>query len=486
MPKYQPRKEEMAGNNNGNGDKDGQITLHYPMLTRSNYSAWAIKMRVFMLAQGVWDAVESRTANTLVEAKKDNMALAAIYQGIPEDLLMTLAEKKTAKEAWEALKVMFVGADRVKVARIKTLKAGLEAMSMKETENIDDFTGKVINSVSMLRTLGDKVEESQVVKKLLRAVSSKFLQIASTLEQFGDLESMSVEEVIGRLKAYEERMKSLGESDDRKLLLTHKEWSDRNKRKSEGDSKQRSSRGGSGGTCGGRGRGSGRNGGGRGDRGGRGGTHHHKEGNYGASSSHEKSNIQCYNCQEYGHYASECKNPRKERTHENNLVQEHHDDEPALLLSTCEDESLVFLNEEILSPQLRTHGNPKKSSCIWYLDTGASNHMTGDKTKFRNLNESIHGFVKFGNESRVKIEGKGSIVFKYKDGGCRKLDKVYYIPDLCSNIISLGKLAEGGDEIKIKDLFLWVHDSTGKLLMKVRRSCNRLYKIELERSHPSA
>lgn len=88
--------------------------------------------------------------------------------------------------------------------------------------------------------------------------------------------------------------------------------------------------------------------------------------------------------------------------------------------------------------------------------------------------------MKFGNESKVRIEGKGSIVFKCKNGECRKLNEVYYIPDLCSNIISLGQLAEGGDEIKIKDPFLWVHDSIGKLLMKVRRSTNRLYKIELE------
>ncbi|KAL8131242.1 hypothetical protein AgCh_007242 [Apium graveolens] len=41
---------------------------------------------------------------------------------------------------------------------------------------------------------GEKVEEVNVVKKLLRAMPSKFLQIASTIEQFGDLDHMSVEE----------------------------------------------------------------------------------------------------------------------------------------------------------------------------------------------------------------------------------------------------------------------------------------------------
>ena len=196
---------------------------------------------------------------------------------------------------------MFMGADRVKAARIQTLKAEFEALSMKEVEGVDEFTVKVINTVSTLRTLGDTIEESYVVKKLLRVVSSKFLQIASTLEQFGDLETMTVEEVIGRLKAHEERMKGHGESDERKLLLTHKEWSERNKKKTDGETKQKSNRGNVGNS---RGRGRGRvRSGGRGGRG-RGGSYHQKEGNHQASGSQDKSGIQCYNCQEFGHYAA--------------------------------------------------------------------------------------------------------------------------------------------------------------------------------------
>lgn len=141
------------------------------MLSRSNYGAWAIKMRVFMQAHGVWDAVEPRTANTVVEVKKDKMALAVIYQGIPEEFVMSLSEKKSAKETWEALRTMFVGADRVKTARVQTLKAEFEAMIMKETESDDDFAAKVTNVVSTMHTLGETVEEGYVVKKLLRVVS---------------------------------------------------------------------------------------------------------------------------------------------------------------------------------------------------------------------------------------------------------------------------------------------------------------------------
>lgn len=76
--------------------------------------------------------------------------------------------------------------------------------------------GIVIN----IRLLGEKVEESNVVKKLMRAVPTKYLQIASTIEQFGDIEAMLEEEVVGRLKAFEERLLGQSESTGGQLLLT--------------------------------------------------------------------------------------------------------------------------------------------------------------------------------------------------------------------------------------------------------------------------
>lgn len=121
-------------------EKDGQITLHYPMLSRNNYATWAIKMKVFMQAQGVWDAVEPSRPEDVVEVRKDKMALLAIYQGILEDMLLSLAEKQTAMDACEILKVMYMGADRLKTTRVQTLKAEFEVLNMKEMETVDEFS----------------------------------------------------------------------------------------------------------------------------------------------------------------------------------------------------------------------------------------------------------------------------------------------------------------------------------------------------------
>jgi hypothetical protein len=49
------------------------------------------------------------------------------------------------------------------------------------------------------------------------------------------------------------------------------------------------------------------------------------------------------------------------------------------------------------------------------LDTGATNHMTGCRSTFINLNRSVQGMVKFGDGSIVQIEGVGTILFSCKN-----------------------------------------------------------------------
>ena len=94
----------------------------------------------------------------------------------------------------------------------------------------------------------------------------------------------------------------------------------------------------------------------------------------------------------------------------------------------------------------------------WYLDSTASNHMMGSKEAFSELDDDVTGMVKFGDGSRVAIQGRGTIIFRCQNGEHHALTDVYYIPQLCSSIISIGQLDECGSEVLIKDGVLRIKD----------------------------
>lgn len=66
--------------------------------------------------------------------------------------------------------------------------------------------------------------------------------------------------------------------------------------------------------------------------------------------------------------------------------------------------------------ELHLTGGGESTRDMWYLDNGASNHMTGDLQKFRIPDEAITGRVRFGDGSTVEIKGKGMILFQCKIG----------------------------------------------------------------------
>ncbi|KAL8106921.1 hypothetical protein AgCh_023641 [Apium graveolens] len=152
-------------------------------------------MKVYMQVYGIWEAIEPKNTKDAIEDKIDKMDLAVIYQRIPEDMLLSVVEKRTSKEAWEAVKTLCLGADRVKKARIQMIKAEFEFLKMKDSELIDDICMR-LNGL-----------------------------ITSIIEQFGDLELMTIEEAVGSLKAHEERLCGQSESSvGGQLLLTEEEW----------------------------------------------------------------------------------------------------------------------------------------------------------------------------------------------------------------------------------------------------------------------
>jgi hypothetical protein len=147
------------------------------------------------------------TAQTADQSGKDKTARAHLLQCLPDDLLMQVAKKKTGKEVWESLKARFVGADRVRDARLQTLKSEFDAMTMKGDEALDQYAGRLTGMSVKYSNLGGSLEDAAMVKKLLDTVPERFITVVAGIEQFCDLKSLAFDEAVGRLKAFEERVR---------------------------------------------------------------------------------------------------------------------------------------------------------------------------------------------------------------------------------------------------------------------------------------
>ncbi|GJR49287.1 uncharacterized mitochondrial protein-like protein [Tanacetum coccineum] len=178
--------------------KELTLTFQCPVLTSTNYTTWSMRMEILLGIHGVWDVIDPSLAN----AKKNN----------------------TVK-----------GVDRVKEARLQTLITKFKNQTMLNNGTIDEYDAKLSGIASKSATLGEVMSEHKLVKKFLTSLPRRFIHIVAALEQVLDLKTTGFEDVVGQLKAYEERVKEEDKANDppENLLYARTEYSNRNSDSSE-------------------------------------------------------------------------------------------------------------------------------------------------------------------------------------------------------------------------------------------------------------
>lgn len=89
-----------------------------------------------------------------------------------------------------------------------------------------------------------------------------------------------------------------------------------------------------------------------------------------------------------------------------NLTQIREDERALLIAEVKKPESnVMLLNKEKVVTKQTKKGEGHMESQVWYLDNGASNHMTV-KEEFKELDENMIWKVKFGDGSTVHIKGR--------------------------------------------------------------------------------
>jgi hypothetical protein len=173
-------------------------------------------MRTYLMALGVdvWDVIETGYTKPIMLSSKDDKlefsfnakGMNAILNGLVEAEFVKVMHLETAKAMWDKLISSYEGNEKVKDAKLQTYRLKFEQLKMNEDEIISKYFLIVEELVNAMKGLGEKIEEPFLVQKILISLLDKFNSKVSTIEELSDLKTLSIDQLLRTLTAYEMRI----------------------------------------------------------------------------------------------------------------------------------------------------------------------------------------------------------------------------------------------------------------------------------------
>ncbi|XP_048235701.1 uncharacterized protein LOC125371208 [Ricinus communis] len=285
-------------------------------------------------------------------------------------------DPETPKAIWDKLKETYEGGDRVKKAKLLTLKREFMMLQMKDDELIKDYSTRLMDIVNQIRLYGEKLPDEKVVEKVMINVPQRFEAKTSTIEESCDMTSLTISELISNSgKKFESSNK--GKAIDSSTSGHNEKFPTCPICKRTNHAEK---------------------------------DYHFKD--------KDKSKFQCTFCKKAGHTKNFCWSKKKQAQQQVNANEENQEQGKHLFMVSHDAES--FHNS------------------IWLMDNGCTSHMTSVAAYFNSLDKSFKRNVKLGNGAMVQVQGKDqsllSIPQMIKNGfGVQFKSDVCNIFDVCGS-----------------------------------------------------
>ncbi|GJR81120.1 hypothetical protein Tco_0151905 [Tanacetum coccineum] len=138
---------------------------------------------------------------------KNNEAKMVIYNALPRKEYERIFMCQTAKEIWDTLLITHQGNNQVKANKIDLLVQQYEQFMIPKEESIDNAFAKFNTIIISLKALDESFLSKNCVRKFLRALHPKWRAKVTAIEESKNLTTLSLDELIGNLKVYEEVIK---------------------------------------------------------------------------------------------------------------------------------------------------------------------------------------------------------------------------------------------------------------------------------------
>jgi hypothetical protein len=391
----------------------------------SNYLQWKVRLSAVLKENKIYSYVSSVVAAPAADPValdlhevKEARAQRIILDGVKDHLIPHLAEKKTAKEMWDALKNLFEAKNE---NRKMALRAKLHDTKMGKEESVSSYLTRVAQVKDELAAVGEVTSDSELVRIALNGFTKDwevFVKCVVGREHLPDWSRLWDDFT-------QEEIRERSQSSDQKTDRAEENIALAAKSKKKG------------------------------------------------SSGRDLSKVRCYCCNQLGHLASQCPERKKKK-------KESEGPETAAT-AAIEDFASKFDREFSLVTLVSSVGSGGFGGDVrWIVDSGASNHMTGIWRVFPDFTEIGPGrqVVNEGGMARA-VRGVGNVRFQLEFGGLLEIDGVLFVPGLSVNLLSVSALQDVGYCVLFKreHVFIYREGVDPVELQLIGNRVDRLYML---------
>jgi hypothetical protein len=394
-------------------------------LDGSNFINWKFKMQTLMEGYGVWTiakgtevkpdvAVGATTTQIQDWEKHENKAKVLLRMSVKDSIIPHIREANTSAETWTTLKALY---ETSNTNRIMFLKTKLLGIKMDGNESVSSFLGRIKEVKDKLGNIGETVSNTDLVTITLNGMLEDYQMFITGLA--AREKPPTFEELTGILLQEEERRGNL-KPQNTDLAL----WS--NKRSSRGRSGER----------------------GRGGRSSQ--RRQSPRPNQGMPSNRNESKS-CFYCGRPGHLIKDCHKKKsdearnKPRKHSGHYAEESSNHDLRLFIASDDiDEPPNFDSRDLrLFVSNAALSAETDDSDAWFVDSGASVHMTCNKLWYTNFKETQNGAnIYLGDDRAHQIKGYRDIPVTLSNGTVCHIHNVVYVPGIKKNLISVSTITD--------------------------------------------